>query len=100
MPSQLRHLFAFLLVYCQPVNVKELWEKYLDDLIEDFIFEKDTKDLAIAKTLVFIEKYLIQNGLNLSNFPELPVLNPSLLDEDQENSLIADEQNYDQEEID
>ena len=50
--------------------------------------------------MVFIKKYLIQNRLNLSNFPELPVLNPSLLDEDQENSLIADEQNYDQIEID
>ncbi|CAG8805352.1 12823_t:CDS:1, partial [Gigaspora rosea] len=59
-----------------------LWEKYLDDLIEDFIFEKDTKDLAIAKALVFIEKYLIQNRMAFSDFLELPSINYYLLEQD------------------
>ena len=25
-PAQLRHLFAFILVYCRLVNIKELWD--------------------------------------------------------------------------
>ena len=100
MPSQLRQLFASIMIYCQPANLKVLWDNYLDDLIEDFIFQDDSRELAITKLLVFLEKYLIQNGLSLLDYPELPNPDYSLLDESQQNSLIADEQNYDQGEID
>ena len=88
------------MIYCQSANLKVLWDNYLDDLIEDFIFQGDTRELAITKLLVFLEKYLIQNGLSLLDYPELPNPDYSLLDESQQNSLIADEQNYDQGEID
>ena len=37
--------------------------------------------------------------MTLSNFPELPVPDYTLLEEDQQYTLIADEQNYDQDEI-
>ena len=97
---KLRHLFASIIVYCQPANLKELWDKYVDNLIEDYIYHSDTKELAITKTIIFIEKYLIQNGLELLNFPELPKINYHLLEENQQQTLIADEENYDQEEID
>jgi len=99
-PFKLRHLFASIIVYCQPANLKELWDKYVDNLIEDYIYHGDTKELAITKTIIFIEKYLIQNGLELLNFPELPKINYHLLEENQQQTLIADEENYDQEEID
>ena len=61
--------------------------------------KKISRDQAIAKTLVFIKNYLIQNGLNLSNISGLPSLDYSLLEEGQQNTLISDEQNYDQDEI-
>src|SRR5260364_31798 len=100
MPSQLRHLFAFLLVYCQPANVKDLWEKFLDHLIEDFISQENSRDLAIAKALLLIEKYLIQNGMTLLDFPNLPIIDYALLEEDQQNNtLIAKEQHFDQNKI-
>src|ERR1043165_2102708 len=100
MPYQLRQLFASIIIYCQPANLKDLWDNYLDNLIEDFIFQGDSRELAITKLLVFLEKYLIQNELSLLDYPELPNPDYSLLDESQQNSLIADEQNYDQGEID
>jgi len=99
MPIQLRQLFASILVYCQPASVKALWDDYVDALIEDFIKKGDDKNLSITKTLIDIEKYLIQNGMTLSDFPELPKPDYSLLEEDQQTTLIAEEQNYDQDEI-
>jgi len=99
MPYQLRQLFASIIVYCQPANLKELWDKYVDNLIEDYLKKEISRDQAILKTLVFIENYLIQNGLNLSDISGLPSLDYSLLEEDQQNTLISDEQNYNQDKI-
>ena len=96
MPYQLRQLFASIIVYCQPANLKDLWNKYVDSLIEDYINKKMSRELAIQKTLVFIKNYLIQNGLDLSDYPELPPLN---FEEGQEHTLISDEQNYNQDDI-
>ncbi|XP_075075875.1 uncharacterized protein LOC107797163 isoform X1 [Nicotiana tabacum] len=36
MPHSLRHLFVVLLVYCNPVNPRELWEKFECPMSEDF----------------------------------------------------------------
>nr|XP_009797051.1 PREDICTED: uncharacterized protein LOC104243546 [Nicotiana sylvestris] len=36
MPHSLRHLFAVLLVYCNPANPRELWEKFESPTYEDF----------------------------------------------------------------
>ncbi|XP_075096143.1 uncharacterized protein LOC142174250 [Nicotiana tabacum] len=36
MPHSLRNLFAILLVYCNPANPRELWEKFESPMSEDF----------------------------------------------------------------
>lgn len=36
LPYSLRRLFATLLVYCEPTNPKELWEKFEQPMCEDF----------------------------------------------------------------
>ncbi|XP_070054281.1 uncharacterized protein [Nicotiana tomentosiformis] len=36
MPHSLRHLFVVLLVYCNPANPRELWEKFESPMSEDF----------------------------------------------------------------
>ena len=41
MPYQLRQLFASIIIYCQPANLKELWDKYVDYLIEDYLKKED-----------------------------------------------------------
>ena len=99
MPLQLRQLFASILVFCQLANIKYLWDKYFDALTKDYDKNEDSKELNITKLLVFIKKYLIQNRLSLSNFSELSKPNYSLLEKNQQQLLIADEQNYNQDEI-
>ncbi|KAG6963048.1 hypothetical protein JG687_00006807, partial [Phytophthora cactorum] len=37
MPTQLRHLFAVLLVYCDPTSPDDLWNAHLPALCEDFL---------------------------------------------------------------
>ena len=100
MPRQLRQLFASILVYCQPANIRDLWEKYLDDLIEDFFRKTNDKKLSIAKALIEINDFLHQNGVTITDFSELPEIEYSLLEIDQLDSLIIEEQNYDQDKID
>ncbi|XP_027166288.1 uncharacterized protein LOC113766278 [Coffea eugenioides] len=36
MPHALRRLFATLLVYCQPTNVRKLWDNYFQPMAEDY----------------------------------------------------------------
>ncbi|ONM53820.1 hypothetical protein ZEAMMB73_Zm00001d019863 [Zea mays] len=36
MPSALRRLFATILVYCEPNDVAELWQRHLDTMSEDY----------------------------------------------------------------
>ncbi|KAG5593142.1 hypothetical protein H5410_043656 [Solanum commersonii] len=36
MPSNLRQLFAMLLIYCNPTNPRELWEIFESPMFEDF----------------------------------------------------------------
>ncbi|XP_049385851.1 uncharacterized protein LOC125849952 [Solanum stenotomum] len=36
MPSSLRQLFAMLLIYCNPTNPRELWERFESSMSEDF----------------------------------------------------------------
>uniref|UniRef100_UPI00358DF35C uncharacterized protein n=1 Tax=Myxine glutinosa TaxID=7769 RepID=UPI00358DF35C len=37
MPQQLRSLFATLCIFCTPTDTSALWEKYKNDLCEDFV---------------------------------------------------------------
>ena len=58
-PSQIRNLFAQLLVYCNPTNPRALWEKYKVHMYEDYIHrykdtrmpitEKEAEDLALQE---------------------------------------------------
>jgi hypothetical protein len=66
-PKQLRSLFCFILVFCQPVRVSEMWEKYRDILSEDFLhsFPDSSADYCYNKTLIEIYSILSQHGISL-----------------------------------
>jgi hypothetical protein len=36
MPASLRRLFATILVYCEPSDVRGLWDKHLDAMSDDY----------------------------------------------------------------
>ena len=110
MPSQMRRLFASILLFCnlEEVDPFTFLNNYIEDLIEDYMFEKvkhkntnlADKDLQIplTKTLIDIEKYLIPYGMTLSNFNILRP-NYSIIQDFQQSNLIMEELNYNSTEI-
>lgn len=63
MPYSLRYLFATLLVYCNPANPKELWQKFESSMAEDFTtvpnIQKKQHSLFSPKSY---KRYLTFNG--------------------------------------
>ncbi|XP_070019675.1 uncharacterized protein [Nicotiana sylvestris] len=82
MSYSLRHLFATLLVYCNPVNPAELWKQFEDSMSEDFKILPNTnaKDIRYM-TLNHINDilHLIGHDINEYNFvPERITLSPAV----------------------
>ena len=81
--SQLRHLFAIILLMCQPLAPELLWDNHKLALCEDFLYHEHQlaptqtvtlNDIIENKALNQIEYYLQQNGMSLTNFPHMPLL--------------------------
>ena len=79
MPSQLRQLFASILLFCDPteLNPQKLFNDNYESLIEDYCraigeiptgLTTEQDKLFTAKALIDIEKYLIHFGKNLVDF--------------------------------
>ena len=110
MPKQLRQLFAPILIYCRPTNILELWNTHLPALSEDFVYNPNSKLVAldyndpsiVAQVFLDLEKYFFQNGKSLLDFSELPTPDPTFLSKFQEraaNQFFFEETNYDQSDI-
>ncbi|XP_058216366.1 uncharacterized protein LOC131327288 [Rhododendron vialii] len=69
MPLSLRQLFCTILVYCAPVNPLELFFKFEDDMIEDYVsIQKLTKDAARQVLLEALNAELESMGKKLHDF--------------------------------
>ncbi|XP_019255092.1 PREDICTED: uncharacterized protein LOC109233676 [Nicotiana attenuata] len=69
MPYSLRRLFATLLVYCNPANPKELWDKFEDSMSEDFkIMPNLNKKQICHMTLNHINDILHSMGHDINEF--------------------------------
>jgi ATP-dependent DNA helicase PIF1 len=115
MPSQLRRLFASILLFCnlEEVDPYTLFVKYFDDFIEDIKrqvvneldipddveeFDDSTGNIIVARTLMDIEKYLIPYGKKLTDF-KIPPPDYTVLQNAQRSDLMREELNYDQAEL-
>lgn len=67
MPSQLRELFATILIHGNPTNPMELYNKFKDDLYEDYTLDHSLY-MAEQLTLRDIENHLIQFGKRCKDF--------------------------------
>ncbi|KAL3361944.1 hypothetical protein AABB24_014672 [Solanum stoloniferum] len=69
MPSSLRQLFAMLLIYCNPTNPRELWERFESPMSEDF---KKSLNLNVReiryKVLNCINDVLHSMGRDINEF--------------------------------
>ncbi|XP_012856955.1 PREDICTED: ATP-dependent DNA helicase PIF1-like [Erythranthe guttata] len=76
MPHELRRLFAIILVYCAPTDVKNLWDTYFDPMSEDFKREPGTTYmLQLVKTLKSLNYFLESMGKTIKSYdlPKIPV---------------------------
>ncbi|KAG5552505.1 hypothetical protein RHGRI_010554 [Rhododendron griersonianum] len=69
MPFSLRQLFSTILVYCAPLNPLELFFKFEDNMVEDYIsVQKISKDVARQTLLQTLNAELESMGKNLNHF--------------------------------
>ncbi|CAJ0641618.1 4542_t:CDS:2 [Entrophospora sp. SA101] len=99
--SQLRNLFATLLLFCDPVRPENLWEKYFYALSDDMQFQvhDNVENTDIHnRALTHLQSILNRRGKCLKDFPDMPI--PEVLSDcDQDNYLIYEEQSYNIEEL-
>ncbi|XP_073024169.1 uncharacterized protein [Primulina eburnea] len=102
MPHALRRLFATLLVYCGPVNVRLLWDSYLEAMSEDYQKEfSQNKELIVSKTLQSIKIILESMGKHIGAF-DLPQISldmnqcniPIFREIEEETSIQISEDDY------
>ena len=98
--KQLRSTFAVILQYCRPTEPRNLLEKFLENMSEDFIYqnkkegnhlreEVDDKDI-LNKVLVALDEELNQMGGSLRDFHDMPQPKP-LSEEEKEARILRDE---------
>lgn len=69
MPCSLRQLFCIILVYCGALNPMELFLKYEEEMVDDYIsLEKMTKEMARQALLHALNSELESMGRNLNHY--------------------------------
>lgn len=73
MPHSLRRLFATLLVYCNPANPKDLWERFENSMSEDFAATTNIQTTDIRLLVInHINNILHSMGRNINEFKLIP----------------------------
>ena len=72
MPHAMRRLFATLLVYCEPTNVRKLWDSYFEAMSDDFRRTPgNSKEVQVSKTLTSLNSFLESMGRSIVSY-DLP----------------------------
>uniref|UniRef100_A0A8I6WWU5 ATP-dependent DNA helicase n=1 Tax=Hordeum vulgare subsp. vulgare TaxID=112509 RepID=A0A8I6WWU5_HORVV len=69
MPSSLRRLFATILVFCEPSDVRSLWNKHLEAMSEDYSRNCKCKHTVEQMVLKNIRDMLQSMGKDIESFP-------------------------------
>jgi PIF1-like helicase/Helitron helicase-like domain at N-terminus len=107
--QQLRHLFAMILLFCQPAAPERLWDNHKLALCEDILYQDfhfiqndqyndDSDNVVEHKALNQLNHYLQLNGKSLKDFPNMPlplVDIPSVINNNNDlDQLIQEEKSY------
>ncbi|KAG7985545.1 hypothetical protein I3843_03G030800 [Carya illinoinensis] len=68
MPFSLRRLFATILVYCNPTNPRDLWERFEQDMSADFQLVESSSSTVKTETLRSISTIFESMGRNINSF--------------------------------
>uniref|UniRef100_A0A453CJQ1 ATP-dependent DNA helicase n=1 Tax=Aegilops tauschii subsp. strangulata TaxID=200361 RepID=A0A453CJQ1_AEGTS len=90
MPSSLRRLFATILVFCEPSNVRGLWDRHMEAMTEDYRLTQMCPHAVEQMALLDIKNMLESMGKDISSFP-LPEIDESYDASDNEAREIIEE---------
>ncbi|KAK4519590.1 sterol homeostasis protein [Mucor velutinosus] len=91
--SQVRDLFVTILIFCTISTYKQLWDDHKVQLSEDFIHEIQQSqavpqeltdaqlEFCYQKALTDISRKLMTHGKSVKNYPELPQIDESVLNQ-------------------
>ncbi|KAK4519140.1 uncharacterized protein ATC70_009449 [Mucor velutinosus] len=94
--SQVRDLFVTILIFCTISTYKQLWDNHKVQLSEDFIHEiqqsqavpQELTDAQLEscyqKALIDISRKLMTHGKSVKNYPELPQIDESVFNQEDE----------------
>ena len=78
MPLAMRHLFSTILVYCQPTDVRKLWNTHFEAISKDFCtLDSQSIESQMLNTLKSVNFFLESMGKSCANY-DLPMLDLSL----------------------
>ncbi|XP_062212752.1 uncharacterized protein LOC133913583 [Phragmites australis] len=77
MPSSLRRLFATILVFCEPNDVRGLWNRHLEAMSDDYRHTDQCTHTVEQKVLIDIRNMLQSMGKDIRSFP-LPDIDEAL----------------------
>ncbi|KAK8940520.1 hypothetical protein KSP39_PZI009962 [Platanthera zijinensis] len=91
MPAALRTLFTTILLFCNPTNVRELWNANYASMIEDYVSSSSASDLYVLnKLLREIDNILQQHNKCITQF-DLPQMSAKFQNITNFSILIEDE---------
>ncbi|XP_072146336.1 uncharacterized protein [Setaria viridis] len=74
MPSSLRRLFATILVFCEPHDIRALWNNHIEAMSEDYRRNCKNAKMVEQMVLINIREMLQSMGKDIRSFP-LPEIN-------------------------
>ncbi|XP_029177077.1 uncharacterized protein LOC114945157 [Nylanderia fulva] len=98
MPRQLRYLFVRILMHCQPLHPKELWNEFQVAMSEDYI-RRFGRVIGIKKAYAQINQLLRKESWKLKQFPEMEQIKIKYEEEDAEQlqrEALCGQQQYSQ----
>jgi len=93
MPHALRFLFVNILIHGMPTYPLKLWEKFKENLSQDFIYNGDKKELAYQKAYAIIASKINQinwHGRNFKYFVDKYKMPNCTYNEDDEDDRMPD----------
>ncbi|XP_029150694.1 uncharacterized protein [Arachis hypogaea] len=74
LPCALRRLFATILIFCEPTDVRSLWDEFFSYMVDDYPSTSTTTALVFTNRLLRdINDILLQHGKQITQY-DLPVL--------------------------
>lgn len=95
-PHNLRVLYSLILIHNLPTNPNDLWNKFKNDLSEDFVHKGDSKSIAYDKAYIKIADLLDKNaiyGRDFQHFVEKYDMKPTRM-EQFEDTISFEESNH------